>query len=144
MLIHWVTILWSMVAAVCLTVAAMLLLVWFKQRNAWGYLLLSCSAVSAAVIAGFELAAMRAQTPEEYGAIFRWSIPVVSVLTVSLVFFIRVHLRAGRWWLAWMVVVARTLVVILNFAFTPNLHHKQITGLRHLTIGGNRYRLLKP
>ena len=80
-----------MVAAVCWTVAGMLMLVWCKQRSAWGYLLLSCSAVSAAVIAWFELGMMHAQTPEQYAALVRWTIPAIVALTVSLVFFIRLR-----------------------------------------------------
>jgi hypothetical protein len=133
---NWITVVWSMVAAACLTLAAMHLVVWLKQRDAWGHLLLACSAVSVAVVAGFELATMHARTPAMYGVLVRWAIPPIFVLTVSLVFFIRVYLRAGRVWLAWTVVAARALVVILNFIFTPNLHFRRITSLRHLQLFG--------
>ncbi len=52
----WVTLLWSMDAALCFTLAGIYLLVWWKEREGWVHLLFSCSAVAAGVIAGFEAA----------------------------------------------------------------------------------------
>jgi two-component system sensor kinase FixL len=129
----WITILWSIDAAVCLTLAGMYLLVWCKQRDGWVYFIFSCSAMAAAVIAGFELASMRAETTEQYGAILRWAHVPVWVLIVSLVWFVRLYLHAGRLWLAWSVCGLRTLALILNFIFTPNLNYREITSLRHLS-----------
>ena len=57
----WITIVWSMNAAACLTLAAIYLLVWCKQREAGSYLVFSSSAVAAAAIAAFELAMMHAR-----------------------------------------------------------------------------------
>ena len=37
----WITVIWSMVASACLTLAAMHLLIWFKKRTAWANLLFS-------------------------------------------------------------------------------------------------------
>jgi two-component system, LuxR family, sensor kinase FixL len=44
----WVTIIWSMVASACLTLAAMHLLVWYKKRAAWANLLFALAAVATA------------------------------------------------------------------------------------------------
>ncbi len=123
-------------AAVCLTLAGMYLVVWGKQRDGWVYLLFSCSAIAAAVIAGFELASMRAETTEQYGTILRWAHVPVWVLIVSLVWFVRLYLHAGRRWLAWSICGLRTLALILNFIFTPNLNYREITTLRHLSWWG--------
>ena len=46
-----VTIIWSMVASACLTLAAMNLLVWLKERTAWSNLLISVMASGTAGIA---------------------------------------------------------------------------------------------
>src|SRR6266566_2797129 len=132
----WITILWSMNAAACLTLAGMYLVVWGKQRGGWVYLLFSCSAIAAAFIAGFELASMRAETTEKYGVILRWAHVPVWVLIVSLVWFVRLYLRAGRPWLAWSVCGLRTLALVLNFLFTPNVNYREITSLRHLSWWG--------
>src|SRR6266487_4188125 len=123
----WITIVWSMDAAACLTLAGMYLLVWCKQRDGWVHLLFSCGAMAAAVLAGFELASMRAETTEQYGTILRWAHVPVWVLIVSLVWFVRLYLRAGRRWLAWRICGLRTLALTLNFIFTPNLNYREIT-----------------
>jgi two-component system sensor kinase FixL len=132
----WITIVWSMDAAVCFTLAGIYLLVWCKQREGWVHLLFSCSAVAAGVIAGFELASMRAETTAQYGALVRWAHLPVWMLIVSVVWFVRLYLRAGRPWLAWSVCGLRTLALVLNFVFMPNINYREITSLRHLSWWG--------
>ena len=51
----WVTVIWSMIASACLTLAAVNLLVWCKKRTAWANLIFSLSALGTAVFAGCEL-----------------------------------------------------------------------------------------
>src|SRR6266478_3112787 len=132
----WVTVVWSMDAALCFTLAGIYLLVWCKQRQGWVYLLFSCSAVAAGVIAGFELTSMRAETTAQYGAVLRWAHLPVWVLIVSVVWFVRLYLRAGRPWLAWTICGLRTLALVLNFLFRPNVNYREITILRHLSWWG--------
>jgi len=132
----WVTIVWSMNAAACLTLAGFYCVVWCKQRDNWVHLLFSSSAVAAAAIAAFELAMMHAQTVGRYEALLRWIHVPVWVLVVSFVGFVRLYLHAGRSWLAWGICGLRTLVLILNFIFTPNLNYRQITSLRQFSWGG--------
>src|SRR3954466_4274193 len=98
---EWVTVIWSMAAAACLTLAAMHLLVWFRQPRAWGHLLFFCSATSAAVLAFLELEMMHALTPDRFGRVLRAYPLPLTVMILSLVCFVRVYLRAGRAWLAW-------------------------------------------
>ena len=131
-----VTILWSMIASACLTLAVVHLLVWWQRRETLANLLLALTAVAAAAFAGCELWVMRAETPESFGMAVRWAHVPGWVLIVSLVGFVRLYLRAGRLWLAWMVCGVRTLSLILNFVFTPNLNYREITGLRHISFLG--------
>ena len=132
----WITVVWSMNAAACLTLAGIYLLVWCKQRASWVYLVFSCSAVATAAIALLELALMRADATVQYGVIMRWVQLPVWTLIVSLVVFVRLYLRAGRPWLAWSVCGLRTLALILNFFLTPNLSYRSISSLRHLSWWG--------
>ncbi|PYL12499.1 MAG: hypothetical protein DMF43_08200 [Verrucomicrobia bacterium] len=132
----WITILWSMNAAACLTLAGIYLLVWCKQRESWVYLAFSFSAVGGAALTAFELALVRAQTVEQYGAILRWAQLPIWAVVVSLVIFVRLYFRAGRPWLAWSVCGLRTLALILNFVFVPNLSYRQITHLNQVSWWG--------
>jgi PAS domain S-box-containing protein len=132
----WITIVWSMNAAACLTLAGISLLVWCKQRKNWVHLVFSASAVAAAAIAAFELEMMYCETVGQYEALLRWIHVPTFVLIVSFVSFVRLYLHAGRPWLAWTICGLRTVVLILNFIFTPNLNFRQITGLHHFSWGG--------
>src|SRR5216683_4280657 len=99
----WVTIIWSMTATVCVTLAGIYLLVWRRNYTAWGNLLFCLTAVSAAAFAFCELRMMRAETPAEFATTLKWAHVPAWLVIVSLVGFVRFYLRAGRTWLAWMV-----------------------------------------
>jgi PAS domain S-box-containing protein len=132
----WVTVIWSMNAGACLTLAAFYGAVWSKQRANRAYLLFSCSAVAAAVISAFELRMLNATTVEQYQVLMRWIHVPVWVLTLSFVAFVRLYLHAGRRWLAWSIFGLRTLVLILNFIFPVSINFNRITDIRHFPWGG--------
>jgi PAS domain S-box-containing protein len=123
-------------AAACLTLAAIYFVLWCKQRKSWMHLAFACSAVAGAALTAFELALLRAQTAQQYGVILRWAQLPIWMLVVSLVIFVRLYLRAGRPWLAWSVCGLRTLALILNFIFIPNLSYREITRLRQFSWWG--------
>lgn len=125
-----------MLAAGCLTLAAVNLLVWCKQRTAWANLLFSSTAAAVAAMAFCELWMMRAKTPEQFGAALRWLHVVGFVIIVSLLGFVRYYMRAGRPWLAWMVGTLRAFSLLLNFVTGQNLNYREITALRHVSFLG--------
>src|SRR6266480_6662456 len=132
----WITVIWSVGGGACLTLAFIQFIVWWKNRAARANLVFSVLAIAVASFAALELALMRAQTPEQFGEVVRWLHVPVWVMIASLVVFVRLYLRAGRRWLAWTVVGVRTLSLILNFTFWPNINFRQITALRHISFLG--------
>jgi len=132
----WVTVLWSMNAAACLTLAGFYLAVWFKQRQSPVYLLFSCSAIAAAAISAFELWMLNSRTAEQYQQLMRWIHVPTWVLTLSFVAFVRLYLHAGRAWLAWSIYGLRTVVLILNFIFPVSINFNAITDIRQFSWGG--------
>ena len=132
----WVTVIWSVGAGACLTLALMNCVVWWKDRAARANLVFSVLAIAVASFAALELALMRAQTPEQFSEIVRWLHVPVWVMIASLVTFVRLYVRAGRPWLAWTIVGVRTLSLIPNFTFWPNINYRQITALRHISFLG--------
>ena len=129
---RWVVVIWSMGVGACLTLALVNFVVWCKDRTARANIAFSLLAIAVAIFAALELALMRAQTPEQFGTIVRWLHVPVWAMIASLVAFIRLYLRAGRPWLAWTVVGVRTVSLVLNFTFPPNINYQQITALKHI------------
>ncbi len=132
----WVTVIWSMSAGACLTLAFLQFMVWCKDRAARANLVFVLGAVAVAVFAGLELALMRSETPAQFGTVARWIHVPAWVLIVSIVAFVRLYLNAGRRWLAWTVVAVRTLALILNFVLSPNINYRKLTALRHMPFLG--------
>ena len=128
----WVTIIWSMTASACLTLAVIYFLVWWQRRTAWADLVFTLTSVGVAAYAGCELWMMRAQTPEEFAAALRWLQVPAWLVIVALVGFVRFHLQAGRLWLAWTIFSLRTLALLLNFLVGQNLNYREVTAVRHV------------
>lgn len=133
---NWVTVIWSLSAGACLTLAFLQFIVWCKDRAARANLAFSVLAIAVVALAALELALMQAETPEQFGTVARWIHVPAWVIVVSLVAFVRLYLRAGRPWLAWAIIGVRTLSLILNFVFSPNINYWQITPLRHASFLG--------
>jgi two-component system, LuxR family, sensor kinase FixL len=131
-----VTIIWSMIASACTTLAGIHLLIWRRNHSAWASLLFCLTAVSTAAFAFCELQMMQAETPEEFATTLKWAHVPVWLVTISLVWFVRLYLRAGRTWLAWVVSGVRTLALLLNFLVGQNLNYREITYLRHIRFLG--------
>jgi two-component system, LuxR family, sensor kinase FixL len=133
---NWITAVWSMNAAACLTFAGFYFVVWCKQRQNLVYLFFSCSATAAAAISAFELWMLNSKTVEQYELLVRWIHVPTFVLTLSFVAFVRLYLHAGRAWLAWSIYGLRTLVLILNFIFAVSINFTAITNIRQFSWGG--------
>jgi len=132
----WVTVIWSVGVGACLTLAFIQFVVWWKYRAARANLAFSVLAIAVAAFAALELTVMRAETSEQFGTVARWIHVPAWVIVVSLVAFVRLYLRAGRPWLGWAVIGFRTLSLLLNFLFSPNINYWQVTPLRHVSFLG--------
>jgi len=131
-----ITIIWSMVAAACLTMGTMHLLVWRKRRRSWSNLLFFLAAAGATGLILCELFMLRARTPEEFGAMLRWFHIPAWVTVLALVGFVRYHMRAGRLWLAWTICILRTLSLLFNFLSGQNVNYVEVTSLRSVPFLG--------
>lgn len=133
---NWVSTIWSMAAAACFTLGVVHLVIWCHRRRAWDSLLFFSSATGTGFYILCELWMMNAATPEEFATLVRWAHVPLWVLLVSLVAFVRVHLRAGRLWLAWTIVGLRTLSLLLNFLIGENLHYLDVSALQQIPFLG--------
>ena len=132
----WVTIIWAMGAGASLTLAFVHLLFWLRQRRAWASLLFALMAASAAGLAWCEWSMLRAGATAIYGVMLSWLHIVGWVTILSLVWIVRLSLRAGHLWLVLSICVLRTLSVGINYLSTPNIYFKSITELRRIPFLG--------
>ena len=136
-----VTVVWSMIAAACLTLAAVHLPVWWRNREARATLAFGIAAASTAAIAFAELVMLKAATPETYATAVRWAHVPIVVLMVALAGFAFHHLGAGRAWLAIAAIGLRLLSLVINFSVGQNLNWLEVQGLRDVMFLGEVVRV---
>jgi PAS domain S-box-containing protein len=134
--LSWISIIWSLSASACLMLALVHLAVWWQRREAHAHGWFALLALGTLAVLVCELEMMRAGTPDEFGRVLWWSQPPAFVVTVSLIGFVRVYLRAGRMWLALVVCGLRAGAFILNLFSWPNINFREITNLRHIQFLG--------
>jgi two-component system, LuxR family, sensor kinase FixL len=132
----WITVIFSMAVSACLTIALIYGFIWWRQRDAWAYLLFALAAIGTAAFTGFDLVGIHAASPAQLGSSIRWAHVSIWVITLSLAGFVRLYLHAGRTWLFWTVCGLRTVSLFLNFLIGQNLNYREITSLRHISVLG--------
>jgi PAS domain S-box-containing protein len=115
----WVTVIWSMNASACLTLAVIYVFVWWKNRAAWAPFLFALTAALTTAFAFAELAIMRAQTPAQLVTAMNASQVTISFWLVAIVWFVWLYLEAGRRWLAWTIALMRLACLVMNFLIWP-------------------------
>ena len=133
----WVTVVWSMVASACLTLAVIYLLVWWSNRNAWANLLFALTAASTAAFTLCELRQMRAATAVELLSAMRWTHVALLGVLVFTAWFVTFYLGAGRRWLAWTVTGLRAFYLLVAFLVWGNVNYLEITSLRRVPFLGD-------
>jgi len=107
-------VVWTMVGATSLTLAAVHGIVWLLDRRRSPNLAFCLLAVAVAGIARTEFGLARAATVEEYAQWLRWFYVASFGATAGVVLFVRLYFGTGRVWLGWVVVLLRGLVVAGN------------------------------
>jgi len=133
-----VTVVWSMIAAACLTLAAVHLPVWWRNREARATLAFSVAAICTAAIALCELAMLKAATPADYAAAQRWMNLPVALLLVALAGFAHHYLDARLRWLAVTAIALRLVSLVINFAVGESGNFLHVTSLHAVPLMGEQ------
>ena len=132
----WVTVIWSMIASACLTLAAIYALIWYREPHGVGPSVVFLDGASAAAFAFCELWMMRAETPGELLTAMRWAhVPLFCLARVAHL--VRADLPGCRAALARMdgLRPARVLL-LLNFLVGPSVNYREVPSLRHVRFLG--------
>jgi PAS domain S-box-containing protein len=132
----WFTVALVVIASACFTLAAIHAHVWFRERSVSANGAFAALAASVGVMAFLELQMLHARTPAEFGRLLWWNHVPIWLGVVSVVAFVRLHLRAGRAWLGWTAIGLRSLALVINFFSTPNINYSEIVALQQVTVLG--------
>ncbi len=131
-----VTIVWSMISAISLTLGLLYAVVWLSSRQDLAKLCFSAAALAVAALAAFELQLMYAPSVEAYAVLHRWAHVPVFLVFVATVWFVRLYFRAGALWLLWLIVLVRVLVLVVDFSSPVSFNFLQITALAPVPLFG--------
>jgi signal transduction histidine kinase len=121
-----------------MTLAVVCGLVWLIERRDLASLMLCILGTATAASAFAELGLMHSVTPGDYGVWLRWyHLPVFLALMAQLLF-VHYYLGTGRSWLMWTIVVARAVVLVMNFSVHPNFNFAAIVSLRTVPLLGDQ------
>jgi len=132
----WVTVVWSMIAAACLTLAALHFPVWLRNHDARASLAFSIAAACTAAIAYFELRMLQSQTTAEFAANLKWVQVPIDLLLLALAAFAYHHLDAGWRGLAIVAIGLRLISLVLDFTTGVNLNYLELTDLVKIPLLG--------
>jgi two-component system, LuxR family, sensor kinase FixL len=133
---NWVTFIWALVIGASVVMALPHLFVGLKDRT-WKNLLFAISAFGVAGVALGELAIMHAGTPQQIGQRIQWTHFPLFFMTLGIVGFVRAYFGTGRLWLLIVIGAVRSFMLVINFAFPPNVNFRAITGLRRFEFLGD-------
>lgn len=132
----WPTVIWSMVAAACLTMALPHLLIGIRQRGARVHLFFALASFAVAGVTAAELFIMRASTAEEVRPALGTAHVAVAIVVIAIVGFVRLYFGTGRLWLGVIACGLRAVCVVVNLFSGMELPFREITGLRQFQFLG--------
>lgn len=119
---NWMTLLWPMAMAACLTLALVHLRIGCGQIQRAPHLFFSLAALAVAGISAFELALLLTDDLVRYQAILRWAVVPIGIMFASVAGFVWTFFGTGRKWLALTAVGLNLLAQIANLvAPTPGV-----------------------
>ncbi len=110
---NWITIIWPMVPAACITLALVHLRIAFGDGRRAPHLFFSLAAVAVAVISGLELTLLCTTDLARYDVVLRWATVPIAIMVCSVVAFVWVFFGTGRNWLG---VAAVTTIFLAELA----------------------------
>jgi len=132
----YVTILWSGSAAAALLLGLVHGLVWLNDRDARANLAFAFAGLGLAGAAITELGMLSASGPDEWGRWVWWTHWPLYLNVIAMAIFLRLYLRAGRLWLLVTLIVARTVVLLVNSFSTPNVNFARIDAVKQIPFLG--------
>ncbi len=127
-----------MIVAVCLTLSAVHGMIWFRRRDEVASAMFALLSFTSAIMAVFDLAMMRAHSPEMYAQLLRWFHVAIFFAIATSIGFLHFYLGGGRLWLGALAVIIRLISLVINFLAPVNLNFREITSMAVIPFFGDR------
>lgn len=137
-----IVFLWSLLSGACLMLAGLHVVVWLRNRQAWGNLLFSITVGGVVGLAAGELGTMQAATPEEYAAAIRWSHLSYGICVASCLAFVHLHFGSASTKLLGLALGLRALAVLANYTTGVSLHVREVVSLEQVEFLGETVSML--
>lgn len=132
----WLDAAWTMMASASLMLGLIHLFVWHEQRSRYAHLVFFALASSVAVYGLVELIMVRARTQDEYWVALRALQIPLTILSLSILAFVRLDFGAGKLWLALMAGSLRVLVTVVTLSSGTTPQFQALTSIDHATWWG--------
>ncbi len=123
---------YSAIAGTALTIGVVHLVVWFGHSRRRAYLFSAGMALAASAQAMVELALAQTSSAEAAGELLRWGNFTIAATLLCMVWFVRLHLSAGRSWLLWSIVGLWSVALVINFRSATSLTFLEIPSVLEL------------
>lgn len=133
----WITVIWSTALGTCLMMMLVHLLAWSRDRKSWANLCFSVAVLSVIALVALEMVSMHTQSPEVFGATFRWAHFFYGVGVWASLGFVHFYFGTGRRWLLVLALALRLCAVVANFTTGQNLHVAAIRSLQQINFLGD-------
>ena len=121
---NWMTILWPMVAAACVTLALMHLRIAFGDGRRAPHLFFSLAALAVAAISALELTVLQTSDLARCDSALRWAAVPVGIMVSSVVAFVWTFFGTGRKWLGLVAILLIWCAELANLASAvPAVRH---------------------
>ena len=134
-----ISVAWSIAGAVCIALALVHAITWFRQPRSLAHLFFSITALAAAGNAFAELSLLGADSIEAYARAMNWEVFFAGVLLIGLTWFVQVYFRTARRWLAITLTISWIFLLLGNFLSPSSLVHREITSLHTGSLWGESY-----
>lgn len=111
---NWITFVWPMVTATCLTLAMINLRIALGDARRGPHIFFCMAACAVAAVSVFELMLLRTKDLDHYNEVLRWAALPIWVMVASVTGFIWSFFRTGRLWLACSAVGLNLLANLMN------------------------------
>jgi two-component system, LuxR family, sensor kinase FixL len=131
-----IVILWSMAAAVSLSLAAIHGMVWLSDRKVRAELWFAVAATCLSTYPFFDLAMMQADSAEQFGSAARLALVPVSMGIIAMLLLVHSYFGTGRRWLLVAALTGRGLALAVNLLLPHGLFFEKVTSIREITFLG--------